>query len=525
MKRPLLNTESAVTRFFPIYILGFGVVIRLYACFHTYIINPDGVLYVYQARAITSGYLSALTRCGISYVSNYPFFIALAHFFTNDWILAARAVSFVFGAALLAPLFLMLKRFFNTTVSALAVLVYASIPVLVGRSADIVRGPVCWFFLVSGMYFFIGYKDRPQGWRLTISCILYLAAAWARIEALVYIVVSFLFLLCFEKKKKVKSISAFIAPFVVIAPVCIIAIISFDVPLSKILRWDDVLSKLTGPVAEYQHLREALRELSHQQRGTPLEFFLPIVRNLVWFIPLGALLNNFLEALFYPYVMIFLIGLIGAAQKIRSDGRILYFSLLAVFSTVLLYVHMIQTWMIFYRFMAIVIFPLAVFIGFGIEKINDFLQNTCRLKPYAAAMLIVVAVIAAGLPKNLEYRGYDKRVFTEIGEYLAKRENTEAEIRTATSIHTHRWIFFYAHLNYKNPPCPQRFELCWENFADRYPAFIHDLKRNDMGYFLWEEKHWPKTKFQISQIDPRHLKALKTWEHPDTGTMILFEVK
>ena len=53
-----------------------------------------------------------------------------------------------------------------------------------------------------------------------------------------------------------------------------------------------------------------------------MEYFLPEARNLIWLIAFGTLLNRFLEAFFYPFVVFYIIGFWGIRKKIRSDSRI-----------------------------------------------------------------------------------------------------------------------------------------------------------------------------------------------------------
>ena len=55
----------------------------------------------------------------------------------------------------LIPLYLLCRRFFDKEMSALTVLVFAVLPVLVVGSAEVVRGPVCWFFLALGLLLFV----------------------------------------------------------------------------------------------------------------------------------------------------------------------------------------------------------------------------------------------------------------------------------------------------------------------------------------------------------------------------------
>ncbi len=115
-----------------------GLVIRLFACQHTFIVNPDGVYYIHQARAIYYGEWSSLTSCGLRFLSNYPFFIAGAYAIFHHWVVAAQFVSLFFGSITLIPLYFLCRRFFDRDISALTTLVFALLPVFVARSTDVV---------------------------------------------------------------------------------------------------------------------------------------------------------------------------------------------------------------------------------------------------------------------------------------------------------------------------------------------------------------------------------------------------
>ena len=140
-----------------------GCVVRLFVCLSTFIINQDGVLYVHQARALFYGQWDSVTSCGLSYLSPYPLCIAGAYFLVQDWTVAARGVSLVFGSAVLIPVFLLFRRFFDRGVSVAGLLIYATIPVLVSSSSDALREPVCWFFLAVGLYLFVSWMQDGGG--------------------------------------------------------------------------------------------------------------------------------------------------------------------------------------------------------------------------------------------------------------------------------------------------------------------------------------------------------------------------
>ena len=141
--------EREIHRFhFPgiVTIFLFGTLLRFYACLRTYIINPDGTLYIHQARALFYGQWDQLTSCGLGYLSPFPVLVTLSYPIFNDWVSAARFVSLAFGSLSLIPLYFLLARFLQKDIRLLALLVFAVIPALVGRSADVIRDPVSWFF-------------------------------------------------------------------------------------------------------------------------------------------------------------------------------------------------------------------------------------------------------------------------------------------------------------------------------------------------------------------------------------------
>lgn len=138
---------------FWVLLLALGV--RLFAYLHTYIVNPDGIHYIHQARSIFYNEWNAFTTYQIKYISPLPFLITAAFGFFGDWIIAGRFVSLLFSFATLFPLYFLLKRFFDNTIAYITLLVYTLIPVFVSRSADIVRDPIFWFLLCSGMLMFV----------------------------------------------------------------------------------------------------------------------------------------------------------------------------------------------------------------------------------------------------------------------------------------------------------------------------------------------------------------------------------
>jgi hypothetical protein len=511
-------------------LLGFGI--RLFACVNTFIVNPDGIQYIHQARAIYYGEWQDLTHCSVSYVSNLPFLIAGAYAVVRDWIIAARAASVLFGFAALIPLYFLLKRFFDENVSALCTLIYALIPIFVSRSAGVVRGPVYWFFSLLALYFFVSQIGQGQDidektynrrWiYLASSNLSFLMATWARIEALLFIIVSGCYIVFTKQEKKIERLAFFVSPMVLIILVCLSGAAIFDVSVNEFHRGHEVLGKFSRPMDSYRELRASLKELAALHREDLLGEFLPKARNTIWLVAFGTLLNRALEAFFYPFFLVFFIGMVGSWQRIKSDTRVRYLFLLSVSGVVLLYMHVMETWVMMYRFLAIVIIPTCIFAGFGLEKIIRFVRSKFGLKESVALIVVTVLILVAGLPKNLKPKEADKAVFRQIGEMIAKREgNDRITTVAAAPSAVQQWVSFYANLNYPGAPCLRYPGTIGED----YRQFVEYLRQNNIKYFLWEENRWPVGTFDFIHA-PYHqdFKELGRWRHRDTERVILFEL-
>lgn len=491
----------------------------------TQIVNPDAVLYIQQAKAIYYGECQKLTSCGLNYLSNYPVFIVCAYSILRDWVVAAKSVSFFFGFVTLIPIYLLFKRFFDQECSALGTLIFALIPLFVAKSADVIKGPVSWFFLAFGLYFFLCQIGRKNRLYLLLSSTSYLIAAWARVEIVLFILVSSLYILVAEREKKIQQCFYFIIPFVLLTFLCATGLKIFEVPLSDVCRVDEIAAKLSGPIIAYTTLRENLGELISQPGRAMVEFFLTRARRLVWFIALGALLSQMITAFFYPFFLLFITGIGGIRSKIEKDRRILYLVFLCISAFILLYLHVLQTWMISDRFLACLVLPSFVFVGFGVKKVIHFLESRFKLKAPVVVSIVCFLILAFALPKNLRVGRSDNSVFREIGESIAKREGNAHEIVVASTLRRIEWVSFYANLKYKGTTSPGKYCCSDRLVGNSYDEFVQSLKRDGISYFLWVERHWPKENVDfVSTREPNNFIKIGQWIHRDTGQLVLFKL-
>jgi hypothetical protein len=191
----------------------------------------------------------------------------------------------------------------------------------------------------------------------------------------------------------------------------------------------------------------------------------------------------------------------------------------------LLYIVVLLIWEMPTRYLGVLMLPSFVFIGFGLEKIVRFLRSRWKLRELVAVSIVCVLILGFSLPKSLNPRETDKRVFKEIGELIAEREGNEREIVVASCLDFVRWISFYANLNYKGAPCPQKNHELEKMTGNDYQSFLRNLKKRKIQYVLWDEKHWPEKGFQfLNSHNPGDFRKVGAWHHFDAGRMILFEV-
>ncbi len=502
-----------------------GLGLRLWVCLHTVIVNPDGALYIHQAMALYFKNWNSLKTCGLTFLSSYPVLIAGGYYLVHDWILSARLVSLLFGTALLIPLYLMLKEWVREDSAILCLLVFAVTPILVSNSAELVRDPICWFFLCAGVLAVIRQATTHSPWLLLVSSLCFLAAIWARIEAVLFLAVT-LGYLCFQNKRKAINILFFLSPLLAIAFLSIAGLMISGLSFNDLHRGHEIAGKFIEPIRQYQKMAQSLKDLVWSSPNPFMEFFLPEARNLIWLIALGTLLNRFLEAFFYPFVVFYVLGLSGIHKKIRSDSRLLYLAILTVSGLALLYMHTLQTWMLYYRFFGIVMIPGAVLCAFGLERLLETLPRRLSVQPATVFFAVFLLIIGVSLPKNLKSPDPDKSVFIRIGETVFQNTPEPAGARIATSRHTQIWISFYANIHLPGAlPCPLDLTNCWESFPDDPDQFKDRIRQNNVNFVLWEEKHWPFHSFTLS--DPAVFKTYKElgrWYHRDTGKMILYAV-
>lgn len=523
-KHRFFSTESSLL----FLVFGIGFLIRCIAMANIHIINPDGVLYIYQAKAISSGQWNLLNDCQLKFITIYPFLIALFQVFVSKWIFSAQLVSFCFGFAMLIPLYLVLRQFFDCKISQLTTLLFALIPVFVRYSVDVMRDPVYWFFFTAAIWVFMLHNHRDLKFKksmglLVISSFLMLLAALTRIEAIVLFPASCLFIILSCGDRKGFRLFGLLFPLIFLGGVAGLVAIKAGIDILSLARLDDISLKISAPFTSYQDLRDNVGAIASMHRLTLLGEFLKNARSTIWLIALGTIFSNAMEAFFYPYVPFFVAGMGTAFKLLNRRSQVLYPVLILILSFFLLYAHVMQTWIMTYRFVALLIIPSFVLAGLGIEKTIGVMTGNFKMSQKKAISIVAVFIVIVGMAKSAKSIESDKTVYTQIGHRISglTGENLPVGIAAKQSP-VHQWVTFYANDQSLEPVCHMSFEVNPQSIADLKSR----MRSIGVVYFLWQESLWKNSPFGRKPSDfLNDFEELGRWHHDDPGNLVLFHLK
>ena len=377
------------------------------------------------------------------------------------------------------------------------------------------------------MLFFIRqFDDEAQKGRfrfdLLLSCLCFLFATWARIEGVMFLLVSPAYLLIAPFQKKIERFCCFVAPIAFFGAVVVIAAHTTGHDLMASTRIQKVYHEASQFTANYDTLESQIKAAYGHQRGLYAKF-LQRTREILIFIPLISIVHNLLEGVFYPFALIYFIGFWGLHRRYRQNQRFGYFLWLSLGGFILLYIHMIQTWIISYRFLAVLIYPGCVIMANGIEQVMEILVQKRRWPAFKAGAAIAAFLIIFGLPKNLKPEERDKIVYRQTAQRIAmdKQPDEFASVYATQPRRAFEWVLLYAH---RRDPVLRCSKTLIIDVPDDYEAFIRTLDSVNARYFFYEKRNWPKNRFDLmaARFEP-DLRILGQWKHPDSGTLVLFE--
>ncbi len=503
-------------------VIFLGFALRLYASYFTPVINPDGIRYIQQAKALYFGQYDSILSCYF-YLPNYSIFIYISYFFSGDWISAAKNVSIFFGTITLVPFYLLFRRFFNPTISVITLLVFAVMPAYVILSRNVIRGPVLWFFAVLGLYLFVLQMDKKKSLYLSLSCLCFLMAAWARIESILYFIISAGFLIFIKESRSWRHLFMFLLPVIIICASKAIFLPSPSTDLSILLEPQRITDKVTKAAKHYSEVRTNLKKLKATTTDDTLSRFIHEARRNILLIPLGTLAAQIYKTLTLPFLLLFLFGIYKAKHLIFSDNRLFYLSCMSGGGIVILYCQLIKEWIMSERFIVIFILPAFIFTGFGIQKISHFFSSRLKNRYSAASVLLSALIFFVALPKNLNSHHRERKtVYMQIGQYVEKKDGEGVITLSAGNFKDIRYVNFYGNLGYPGAPCLiSDGEASMGRNID--PLW---LRQNGFSYYLWDEKNGSQEELQfLRKKNPQNFEEIEKWQAKKEGEIILFELR
>jgi len=523
----MTDEKDSQSTILPLLLLVFSAfLIRVAAFHHTLMMNNDGPIYIHQARALYYGLWSTANTCSpVDYLTLYSILTTAAYPLFGDWVRAAMAVNLIFGALMIIPLYLLLRRFLNEETSFLTTFIFVMLPLFVVQSVNVIRDPSYWFFSFLGLYLLVRDDESKTPYALVFSSLSFLIAAATRIEAIVFILGGCFYTLTVFRQQKFKAAVLFLSP--IIAAISCFFLIQFLRHPENFYwyRFREIPRAIEGALNAYHDLEHDITSVMSSLPYGNLKEFLENSRTLIWFTAVGVILNSGLEAFFYVFFALLLLGLWGIRKKMQNDGRILPLLLMTMIGLVVLYFYCLYIWSMENRRLALIIIPTAVMVGFGAENLMRWMRNKFGLSGRQSVILLCLLVLALTLPKDMRIQEEDKLVYKEIGETIARDDGGPGEIDSITLGDSKRMINYYANLHVAGAPCPDKNGGWHEIIGDSYSDFIGNLKTRKIRYIIWEENHWPRDAFNfLESVRPVDLRKIKEWRHRDTGRILLYRV-
>ena len=486
-------------------IVGFliiGFVFRLYPLNYKNIINPDGVWYINQAKAILDGNFDLALSCGYKFISIYHLLIPVFYTFFGNWITAAKSISILFGTLTIIPFYLIARQFFREPTVFLSTLAFAINPFLVSHSEDLIKGPVFWFFALFGIFFFITvFNQKDKDNFLILSCISFLIAGWARFEIIIFFIGSVLYIFFFEKEK-LKKLLLFCLPIIILSFTVLTGMLVYNKDFTL---WTFYLGPRLIPF--FRDLLDSLLNVNFFEKS---------------FFAVSSILFRLIRVFYAPLVFL-LLGIAAAKKELQRNRNFNYFILLASLSFAEVFLFYLKTETMVDRYVAIIMLPAFIFICTGIEEFTRHLKaKGLNEKKAIGAIFLFILLTVVVFPHNLVHKRKDQLVYEEIGNYIARlKKNNLVKI-----VAPDERVSLFANLYSGGIECIEN-NLEKYNFLVKmnYQNLVFSLKENKSDYFLWEEGRWSDADYNfLAEAKSEHFQRIMNWNTKDR-TLVLFRIK
>jgi len=446
-----------------------ALTVRIYLFFHTYIIGKDSTLYLYQAMAIYSGNLNLLKICSfsdrITRINLFSLAIIPFYYLSGDWEIAGKLLSLNSSLFSLILLYFILKKYFVGVPLYLTFLIYALNPVIVKESAEIMRESFFTFLVLLGILNFIKALNSSLQMKILfflLSNLFWLLSAWVRVEGILFIPFSAIYLFIktlFSQNKKLSSIELFlflILPFILIISFIIYIGFYKNFLFTELKMKTAFINPFTQPIAQ------ELKKFPYMNLPSPTPYFWDMVKQNLWLIALGTtLFYKFIPALHFSNLLFLIAGLKGFKNLIKKDFSLIYFILLSFFYFLVLWFFTFTKWYMEKRYMLPLIYLLSPLISNGIVNILNYLENQFKLSHKKSIFILSFFIIFFSSFKLFEPVRKEllslKMLSKEIVQSLPSDSFITCSKNACTNLIFTREgrIFFYISNLIKYPLCPK----------------------------------------------------------------------
>ncbi|MCK5916425.1 MAG: glycosyltransferase family 39 protein [Deltaproteobacteria bacterium] len=447
-------------------LLLLAAILRLFSLSREPLLNADGIAYILQAKAFYLQQAEQLLET-YPYPTNLAPMIAGLFHFTGDWIFSAQLISIFFSLLTIIPFYFLNRIFWSRRTATMVVFLYVVSPVFTELAHEVIRGPQFWFFLVLGLWGICDFleREKPPAYLLILVAGAFIMAAWSRIEGLIPLFITAVWLVSDSRSRKIRYLSAYFLPCGLILLVAAGLMISHNqaqfAPLG--ILFHGVNDRLLASVNRFQWLRDGLVDLRRNPPpGTGPGFFAES-RTLLWFLAVGATANSLRKTFGVIFFLITLFGLLriradksGTNQQRRAK---LFLKLLLLGGIFFIYIQILLNWSSSERFIAQIYFPALVFAGYGFERLFIYGQ---KIKPdlsrTRAALLGCLVLLLCSLFPIVERSNLSRAVvFKDIGQMLATRHPAGQEIKLCGTSDKILFTHFYANLNRPTVASPRKY--------------------------------------------------------------------
>ncbi|WP_456433358.1 hypothetical protein [Thermosulfuriphilus sp.] len=491
-----------------------ALVVRLVVLSRTPVISNDGFFYIYQAQKILAGKWQEVDKCRYNFVPFSTFSIIPFYLVVKDWVVAGQMSSIFWALAGIVPLYFLSKELFSSRGSLLLTLAYALHPFFVKRSLDVLKGPPYWFFSLAGFYLIVLFYKRGRFLFLPLASLAFLLAVSCRLEAVVYLGGSFLFLPFLSPQKSVRAVSK--ALFLYSLPLVAVLILFFlplfpqqEGPASLYRLYFERRLGLAKPY--YSNFSFWYQKFDTLARRTEAPLW-KYLREMLWLLPLEILIYKIFSA-FSALGPIFCLGLARVKARFK-DPLVAYFVFISSLAFLLLLAWAYKFPAITKRYVIVFVLPAYVLIGLGFE----WLLGLKRQHYQRVFAILLILLLIFPLVDIHKLRRKNKIPLLRAAQLINAREKGTQPVLIAT---TSWYILFYVNY-FRKPAICYLPRINYRALTARPQALPQELRRRNFAYFVWEENTLGKRGPAVKAVADKNFKLLGEFLHSAKGKIIVY---